>query len=208
MKHSHNFKDVTGHQYGFLTAVKCVGVKETYNKKSNRIIKRPVWLFKCHCGKEIKRTRSEVESCQRHGLTISCGCESFKHKRGNKHGLWKGFGEISKQYFTRTKRGAKKRNLEFNVTLEYLWNLFLKQNKKCALTDEDINFGSATQKQNNSFKNQTASLDRIDSSKGYVEGNVQWVHKYINNMKWDLTQNEFIEWCRKVSIKINQAHGA
>jgi hypothetical protein len=45
----------------------------------------------------------------------------------------------------------------------------------------------------------TASLDRIDSSKGYVEGNVQWVHKRINIMKNDLSDSEFIEWCRVVS---------
>lgn len=40
------------------------------------------------------------------------------------------------------------------------------------------------------FKNsslQTASLDRIDSSKGYTIDNVWWIHKQLNWMKWDLT---------------------
>jgi len=31
---------------------------------------------------------------------------------------------------------------------------------------------------------------------GYVEGNVQWVHKIVNFMKQALPDNEFINWCR------------
>ena len=38
----------------------------------------------------------------------------------------------------------------------------------------------------------TASLDRIDSSKGYIKGNVQWVHKNINYMKQEMTNEEFL----------------
>lgn len=44
----------------------------------------------------------------------------------------------------------------------------------------------------------SASLDRIDSSKGYEQGNVQWVHKDINNMKQSFSQDKFIDWCKKV----------
>jgi hypothetical protein len=44
-----------------------------------------------------------------------------------------------------------------------------------------------------------ASLDRIDSSKGYIDGNVQWVHKEVNEMKMQATQNEFIEYCNLVA---------
>lgn len=45
----------------------------------------------------------------------------------------------------------------------------------------------------------TASLDRIDSSKGYVEGNVHWVHKDINIMKWDFPLETFIKMCKFVA---------
>lgn len=44
----------------------------------------------------------------------------------------------------------------------------------------------------------TASLDRIDSSKGYVVGNVQWVHKDVNTVKWDLTLDNFFRVCKMV----------
>ena len=47
-------------------------------------------------------------------------------------------------------------------------------------------------------KASTASLDRIDSSKGYIPGNVQWVHKKINMMKNRLPDSEFIALCAAV----------
>lgn len=47
--------------------------------------------------------------------------------------------------------------------------------------------------------NGNASLDRIDNTKGYVAGNIQWVHKAINLMKLDLVQKDFINWCKKVA---------
>ena len=48
----------------------------------------------------------------------------------------------------------------------------------------------------------TASLDRIDSSKGYVKDNVQWVHKDINRMKWNFPQDKFVKLCSFVANKI------
>jgi hypothetical protein len=43
-----------------------------------------------------------------------------------------------------------------------------------------------------------ASLDRIDSKKGYVEGNVHWVHKDVNMMKRNFTEEYFINLCETV----------
>jgi hypothetical protein len=62
------------------------------------------------------------------------------------------------------------------------------QNHKCALTKIPIDCISGS-----------ASLDRIDSSKGYIIGNIQWLHKVINEMKWDYLQSDFIHWCRLVA---------
>ena len=38
-----------------------------------------------------------------------------------------------------------------------------------------------------------ASLDRIDSKKGYTEDNVQWVHKYVQRMKNAFSEKRFLE---------------
>ena len=47
-----------------------------------------------------------------------------------------------------------------------------------------------------SFSDNTASLDRIDSSKPYIKGNMQWLHKDVNIMKNAYNINYFINMCR------------
>lgn len=42
------------------------------------------------------------------------------------------------------------------------------------------------------------SIDRIDSSKGYEEGNVQLVCHITNLMKQDLSISELKMWCAKI----------
>ena len=141
------------------------------------------WLCLCDCGKETIVRSSELNR----GRTrpISCGCSQYLS--GEKHGGWKGVGELSGAKFNSYRSGAKSRNLDFEISTEYIWELFLSQNRICALSGALLTM------------NETASLDRIDSTKGYVEGNVQWVHKEINLMKWDLMESVFINWCHQVS---------
>ena len=64
----------------------------------------------------------------------------------------------------------------------------------CALTGQNLIF-ARTRK---NMKTTTASLDRIDSNGIYEPNNVQWVHKPLNKMKMDLSQEDFIKWCKKV----------
>ena len=46
----------------------------------------------------------------------------------------------------------------------------------------------------------------IDSSKGYIKDNVQWVHKDVNFMKQSLPQEKFIDYCRKISNFTGRQH--
>ena len=50
-------------------------------------------------------------------------------------------------------------------------------------------------------KNGSASLDRIDSKKGYTEENVQWIHKDVNSMKMDYNEDYFIKMCQLIVEK-------
>jgi hypothetical protein len=79
------------------------------------------------------------------------------------------------------------------VTLKELWDLFVKQNRQCALTKLPLRFNSTNNKRDG-----TASLDRIDSNKEYTIDNVQWVHREINYMKQAYSQSHFIELCKLV----------
>lgn len=104
-----------------------------------------------------------------------------------------GYEGIPGYYWKRIKRSALVRDIEFSINIEDMWELFLKQNKKCALSGIPISFGPS------SCHSTTASLDRIDNKKGYIINNVQWVHKDINIMKNIFDNDYFIECCKKIT---------
>lgn len=104
-------------------------------------------------------------------------------------------------YFSSLRRGAEHRDLPFDITIEYMWEIYLLQNKKCALCDENIVFSRSLRS-----GTQTASLDRINSKLGYIKGNIQWVHKDINRLKMAMPQEKFIDLCTKVA-NTHKHHG-
>lgn len=104
---------------------------------------------------------------------------------------------ISDTHMKRIIVSANIRDISFEVTKEYIYELYLNQNKRCALCGIEISLPKSYFEI--SCGNFTASLDRIDSSKGYIEGNLQWVHKKINIMKQAMPDNEFIIWCKMIA---------
>jgi hypothetical protein len=150
-----------------------------------------IWECLCECG-NIK-TYSTDHLTRKNKPVLSCGC--IRNKKGMNHKDWKGCGEISGAWWTAHVNRAndlRKNPVEISLTIKEAWELFLKQNRKCALSGLPLEF---------SYKgcHNTASLDRIDSSKGYEFNNVQWVHKHINFMKRIYDQEYFIEMCKKVA---------
>lgn len=90
---------------------------------------------------------------------------------------------------------AKARCRKFNKTAPevsdtYLYKLFLDQERKCALTATPL----LVEKQSPLC----LSLDQIDPSKGYVEGNVQWLAWAVNRAKGDLSTDDFLNMCSAV----------
>ena len=136
----------------------------------------------CKCGKKAFCTKQGLETGKRNRCD-SCG----KKKR---------FGEriddISINFFHNYKRNALSRGIEFSITLEYVAALYKQQDNKCAISGMDIEIKGTP------WKGQTGSLDRIDPTKGYVEGNVQWVHKIVNELKWDLQPKDFFSIIKQI----------
>lgn len=145
----------------------------------------------CEVAREKGISRSTIGAIiSRSGLSRSKKESMLVHsnnkrkKNGDTH-------DIKNSTFCGVKRGARVRNLEYSITLEQAWELYLKQDKKCALTGLPITIICSYKAEEKS----TASLDRINSSEGYVEGNIQWVHKDVNLIKRDMDQKEFVKMC-------------
>lgn len=181
---STKYTSMIGKKYGRLRVIELKSINKN-------IVSLLYALCKCDCGNIV-----ETEACNlRKLVTRSCGClRKESYKCGEAHHSWYSVGLITSYIFNKIKASATVRALDFNITREYMWELFQKQNGKCVFSGIDLTFGSVDDK-----KTTTASLDRIDNNKGYVEGNVQWVHKEINFMRGQMTVENFLKACELIS---------
>ena len=86
---------------------------------------------------------------------------------------------------TSIKSRSKERNLEFNITLEYLESIY-PDDSLCPLLNIPLDWNSPPKHPS------TPSIDRIDNSKGYIKGNVQWVSWRANRLMSDATPDELL----------------
>lgn len=180
-------KDITGQIFGKLKVLRM-----EITSKSNGNEYRAI--CEClNCGKTDFDIRPAALKLSKTG---TCGCDKsyFIRQTGINSKLWKGFGDMSGRFISNSKRRAKQLNLDFNLSAEYLWDLYEKQDRKCALSGIYICFGK-----NRKRSDGTASLDRKNSEKGYTEDNVQWVHKDVNLMKMYLDEKYFINMCMLIT---------
>jgi len=110
----------------------------------------------------------------------------------NSHRGW--HRDIRISWFNKFKTGAETRGLVWEVTLDDIADVMEQQDFRCALTGEPIEFPEVGHPEQ-----VPASIDRIDSDKGYIKGNIQLVLRKVNMMKQSYSQEEFIEVCRKVA---------
>ncbi len=191
LKNRLSLKEIKSIKYG-----KLIVLKEVKRPKSVRNKKKHLRFFlcQCDCGNQVV-----VQLCAfryyrtGRGGTGSCGCST--RRRGIENPNWKGYGRISGWLMGHIKTGAVSRSLKFSISAKFLDKLFDKQNGKCALSGVDL---IIPQHYSRDLKISTASIDRIDSSKGYIPNNVQWIHKRLNIMKNNLSDEEFINFCKQV----------
>lgn len=167
-------KDLTGKTFGDLFVI---GVSEKSRNGHYR------YSVRCSCGTH----KTIFGTHMLKGVTTHCGCKTVK-----KSANWQGYKGVGKTYWNSLLRGARgekgRKPLEFNLTLEFIADLLEAQDYKCKLTGLPI-----------SAKEGTASLDRINSERGYLPDNVQWLHKDVNMMKRHYSQDYFVMLCQKVA---------
>jgi hypothetical protein len=159
----------------------------TLKEKSNPIIsktgyKYSTWKCVCDCGSEFIVTTKAIRKGQK-----SCGCLS-KHSR---------FKPISDEEFFTTmkinhyKISAERRGIKWVLSREFVSKLI----------NGDCNYcGSKPLLENKHRKHRILlnGIDRVDSNKGYVKGNVVSCCKFCNFAKGNSSLDEFNNWISRL----------
>lgn len=169
-----------------------------------------------NCGKSYMKDASEVTRNIKKGrksfCSISCAVsyrnqfnpsdkeqqnrDIFSKNHAGKHP--KTLDEYSpfRETLRRAKRHAKENDRECTITLQDLKSLWEKQQGKCVYTNVTLTLPTGTNKV--CITNQ-ASLDRIDSTKGYIPSNIQFISSCINFLKNKLTDLETKRFLKEIS---------
>jgi hypothetical protein len=105
----------------------------------------------------------------------------------------KGSGNPFKFYL----RNCLKREHPCDLTLEFLKQLWNDQKGKCPYSGVKLILNTHSLRHHD-FR-YTASLDRIDNAKGYVQGNVQFISTAINFMKNTMSHEQIIEFLHTIA---------
>jgi hypothetical protein len=88
------------------------------------------------------------------------------------------------------------------ITNEDVLELYLKQDKKCALTGELLSYYNGPQLTENSYESRyNICIDRIDKNKGYAKENIILIGKIVSKMKSNIDMKSFIHLCSIISEK-------
>ena len=100
----------------------------------------------------------------------------------------------------RSRNKERKNQRDFDITVAFVKKLWEEQKGICPFTGWILNL-PINCKGHLEFKMNNASLDRIDNSIGYVEGNVRFVAYIANVARSTFSDVQLIEFCKVVANK-------
>jgi len=92
------------------------------------------------------------------------------------------------------RRAAEKENVPFDLTTDFLFDLWQIQDGKCYYSDSNLIIFPT----NGKVERLSASLDRLIPEKGYTQGNVVWCAYWINTAKGILSEHNFYKEIRNI----------
>ena len=165
------------------------------------------------CKQVFMRERSEVNRARRLNRKVVCSrrCACIHGNKVSPHGTaahldpanrldkWSPFRYYTKVARQRTvawKRQIRNpRHYEMDLTPEYLKELWERQKGECYHTGWNLVLADMVSGWREGHTPKSASLDRIDTKKGYVMGNVEFVAYIYNQCKHDWGGADVLEFC-------------
>jgi hypothetical protein len=152
------------------------------------------YTVKCNKCNHIYHTGHSILNKKSKGIGLFCCHNCFNVGMKSKKSFHMLTNSISLMMYKKLQHQAELRGISFNVSPEYLESIF---DGNCHFSGIKLKIGTYS-RINGKYDIGNASLDRIDSSKGYEEGNVVWVYKPINAMKNTFSSENFINMCKLI----------
>lgn len=102
------------------------------------------------------------------------------------------YKEVPRRIIAQIEKHANDKNRICSITEKDIYDKWIKQNKKCALSGLSIQF-------HNEPSLCTASVDRINCAIGYIPENIQILHKDINLSKRIYSDEYYVYLCKLVA---------
>lgn len=119
-----------------------------------------------------------------------CRSERFKKERHENNTL----DFRLKENLGWSKRRANEKGLPYNITLNYLKELYEKQEGKCFYTGLELSLTNGTHR---------ISIDQVIPSRGYTQDNVVLCAFVVNQMKFDLSLEDFVNTIENLHSNID-----
>ena len=143
----------------------------------------------CRCGKEFETTNAKRKSCSTQCLG------KFAHL-DNWHTTSLDYRIRCSRLSHIAKNRAKKINCAFDLSPEFIINMWEDQQGRCALSGRE--FDLTKPKPHEKVRSNAVSLDKIDAQKGYTKDNVRLVCFQVNGALNQYGEKELISLCKDI----------
>ena len=155
-------------------------------------------LLRCHkCGKFLPVSEFAKHQAYPYRDGHDARCSKCRTRQSNdtkkKFSEEKALTHILQMRFLCAKERAKKKNLPFDLTKEYLKELWNKQNGKCAVSGIEMTYSLCEGRTPTNV-----SIDQINPNNGYTKGNIQLVCMAVNQIKSDLQMDDVYRFCKAI----------
>lgn len=170
------------------------------------------------CNKLFEKENKEINRCKKRGIKNYCSnscvakhrntsmSKTYWEKQYKKHPNFKGYTRQDEyspfRTFINKSRGSIKKN-GCDVDLQYLKKIWDSQKGICPYTGIKMILPKNTLEYNSIKSLKKASLDRIDSSMGYIEGNLEFVCSGINLAKNNFTKKDMTSFLSEIMSSMN-----
>jgi len=176
------------------------------------------------CGVHFEKSKSEYNRKIKLGTSFFCSLKCsgsfntshldyWRKSEENKNFIKQFSGSKKDNYspfretLKKVRSKSKSKNRDYDIDLKYLREVWEKQEGKCPYLKKKLILPLTNQSHDKSNPNLVASLDRIDSSKGYIKGNIQFISTTLNFAKNKYTEDvllNLIEMCATINIDVQE----